>query len=235
MTAHVGALTPPAPGWIRLATEARAGWDLTRLVLATPALLRQPKGNGRTVMTVPGFGTNDVVLAPLQSYLRYLDHRPVGWGLGVNTGDDVPALVELLGERVLDVFADVGKPIDMVGWSLGGYLAREVARDHPHAVRRIVTMGSPIIGGPKYTVSAELFRRRGVDVDEIEQAIIERDDVPLRTPVTAMWSKNDGVVAYEACIDRVNPTTENIEVSSAHIGFGVDPEVWKITARALAA
>lgn len=234
MAASIGALQAPPPGWIRLATEARAGWDLTRLVFATPSLLQQPKGSGRTVMTVPGFGTNDLVLAPLQSYLRYLDHRPVGWGLGVNTGDDVPAWVERLGERVLEVFDEVGRPIDLVGWSLGGYLAREVARDHPHAVRRIVTLGSPIIGGPKYTVTADLYRQRGVDVDEIEQAILERDEVPLRTPVTALYSKNDGVVAWEACIDRVNPTTTNIEVECAHIGFGVDPMSWKLTAQTLA-
>ncbi len=234
MTTHAVALTPPEPGWTRLLTEARVGLDIGRLLLATPSLLKEPRGSGRTVMTVPGFGTNDLVLAPLQSYLRFLDHRPVGWGLGVNTGDDVPAWVERLGERVLEVFDEVGSPIDLVGWSLGGYLAREVARDHPHAVRRIVTLGSPIIGGPKYTVTADLFRQRGVDVDEIEQAIFDRDDVPLRTPVTALYSKRDGVVSWEACVDSVNPTTTNIEVSCAHIGFGVDPTSWKLTARALA-
>jgi pimeloyl-ACP methyl ester carboxylesterase len=86
----------------------------------------------------------------------------------------------------------LGAPVRLIGWSLGGYLAREVAREHPHAVQQVITLGSPVIGGPKYTAVAGAYRRRGVDLDAIEAEVAVRNELPLDTPITAIYSQSDG-------------------------------------------
>jgi pimeloyl-ACP methyl ester carboxylesterase len=92
--------------------------------------------------------------------------------------------------------------VRLIGWSLGGYLAREAARDCPDLVHQVITLRSPVVGGPKYTLVAEAYRRRGIDLDEVEAQVEARNSVPLRTPVVAIYSRNDAVVEWEACIDR---------------------------------
>ncbi len=129
----------------------------------------------------------------------------------------------------------MGRPISLVGWSLGGYLAREIARDLPSRVERVVSFGSPVIGGPKYTTAGRVYERRGIDVDQIERTVEERKRVPLRVPVTAIYSRRDGVVAWQACIDNENnDLIEHIEVEATHLGLGFNPEVFRIVARRLA-
>ncbi|MFT7141496.1 MAG: pimeloyl-ACP methyl ester carboxylesterase, partial [Sulfitobacter sp.] len=131
--------------------------------------------------------------------------------------------------------SELGVRIVLVGWSLGGYLAREVARDLPDRIEQVFTLGSPIIGGPKYTQVAPLYRAQGIDVDWIEQAIIEREKVALNTDVTAIYSKIDGVVAWQACIDDKSPNVEHIEVTSSHIGLGISADAYRIIASGLQA
>jgi pimeloyl-ACP methyl ester carboxylesterase len=127
-----------------------------------------------------------------------------------------------------------GRGLRLVGWSLGGYLAREAARDLPHCVDRVVTLGSPVIGGPKYTATAPLYRARGVDFEEIEAAIEERERRPIQVPITAIYSESDGIVDWRACIDRTSPRVEHVRVRSSHIGLGFAPEVLRIVAASLA-
>ena len=126
-------------------------------------------------------------------------------------------------------------PVRLVGWSLGGYLAREAARERPDLVHQVITLGSPVVGGPKYTLAAEAYRRRGVDLDKVELQVAARNAVPLRTPVVAIYSRADAVVAWEACIDDHCPGVEHVEVSTTHLGLGFSPEVFVIIARRLRA
>ena len=209
--------------------ELRTGVELLRLPAKSPKLATAPRGDGSIVVAVPGFGATDISMRPMRGYLKSLGWRAVDWGQGRNDGQVEPLRDALL-ERV-ERLATPERPVAMVGWSLGGVLAREVARDRPDLVRRVVTYGTPLAGGPRYTNGAR--RYDPAEIDRIEELIEERNQTPIRVPVTAMYSKNDGIVAWRACLDD-DPNTEMIEVSSSHIGMGIDPDVWRIVADRLA-
>ena len=196
-----------------------------------PALARSPRGNGEPVLVWPGFGAGNASTAVLRRFLSYLGYDAKGWPLGQNNGD-VLAMLDSLGEELKAAAAD--GPVNLVGWSLGGYLAREVARDYPHLVKRVVTLGSPVVGGPKYTAVADFFNDQPGALDDIERAVQERYAVPLQVPVTAIYSKVDGVVAWRACIDQHSPDVEHVEVISSHVGLGFAPQALRIVADRLA-
>jgi pimeloyl-ACP methyl ester carboxylesterase len=147
----------------------------------------------------------------------------------VNNGD-ARKLRAQLGCVVEESIAAYGEPVVLVGWSLGGYIAREFAREHPAGVRRIVTLGSPVIGGPRYTATSEWYRSQGHDLAAIERAVKDRYATPLRVPVTAIFSKRDGIVAWQACIDKWSPDVRHVEVSETHVGMGFSPRVLGLVA-----
>jgi pimeloyl-ACP methyl ester carboxylesterase len=169
----------------------------------------------------------------MESFLRRRGHRVRDWGLGVNNGDARKFRAQL--ERIVgESIAAHGEPVVLVGWSLGGYIAREYAREHPEGVRRIVTLGSPVIGGPRYTATSEWYRSQGHDLVEMERAVKRRYATPLRVPVTAIYSRRDGIVAWQACIDRWSPDVHHIEVSETHVGLGFSPRVLGLVADEIA-
>ena len=223
---------PRRPGLWSLARESQALRELPRLAWSLPDLTRQPRGAGDAVLVLPGFGTGDESTFLLRAYLRGLGYRVRGWGLGRNDGN-VPDLIPRVADLVSRAAGEAG-PLRLVGWSLGGYLAREAARERPEAVDRIVTLGTPVVGGPKYTVAAGFYSQRGYDLDEIEAEVERRNTVPLETPVTAVYSRRDAVVSWQACIDRCSPDVEHVEVASTHVGLGFSPDVYRIVARRLA-
>ena len=218
---------PPGSATLR---ELTAPAEFAALLLRLPELALQPRGQGEPVLVFPGFGGGDGSTALLRRYLRFLGYSVTGWGLGTNRGD-VPRLLESLVESVAESARVAGQPVRLLGWSLGGYLAREVARDLPDSVDRVITLGSPVVGGPRYTLTAPIYRLTGADFDAIDAAIRERERVPLRVPVTAVYSKRDGIVSWEACIDRVSDCVEHIEVNASHLGMGANPEVMKLVAQ----
>ena len=121
----------------------------------------------------------------------------------------------------------------LIGWSLGGYICREAARDLPDIVDRVVTFGSPTKGGPKYTAAADFFRKRGMDLDWIEEEVAARESNPIQQPITAIYSRSDGIVDWRACIDHHSPNVRHVEVNAAHLGMGFNPAVWKQVKQAL--
>lgn len=222
----------PPPARLLLG-EVRGAFEPARLLLRAPMLTRLPRGNGAPVMTLPGYGANEASMFVLQGFLQLLGYRTWGWGIGRNAGDVGRILPRVL-ERV-DAIADAaGEPLHLVGWSLGGYIAREAARERPDRVRSVVTLGSPVVGGPKYTTVADRYRRAGIDLDEVERLVDARYDRPLRVPVTAIFSRGDGVVAWQACIDRRSCGVEHVEVRTTHVGLGFCPEVYRVVAERLA-
>jgi pimeloyl-ACP methyl ester carboxylesterase len=222
-----------APDTSRVIREARGLMELPRLLLRFPELARQPRGQGQPVLILPGYGAGDGSTVILKSYLRLLGYRARGWGLGRNNGNASELLPKIL-KRVASFARRSHQKVHLIGWSFGGYLAREFARERADLVGHVITLGTPVIGGPKYTIVAELFRRRGIDVDAIAAEVELRNQVSLTAPVIAIYSRRDAVVAWEACIDRITPNVEHVEVRTTHLGFGFSPDVYKIIARRLA-
>lgn len=262
MTDASPTLAPPRP--LAMLRETRTALDLARMIppLLSASLRPAPASAvvRPAVMVIPGFGSDDRYTAPLRHYLNRRGFPAEGWGLGRNlAGVDlphsldelsagwrvspkpdyrgeasVPYLCDRLAERVRRRAREVGRPLALVGWSLGGYLAREVARDLPDEVDRVITLGSPTVGGPKYTAAAGFFRKRGMDLDWIEAEIHRREERPIRQPITAVYSKSDSVVSWPAAIDRYSENVTHVEVDAAHLGMGFNPTVWGHVIAALA-
>lgn len=209
--------------------------EFLKFPVMTPSLLAAPRGDGRKIILLPGFTSPELAMQPLSSYLNFLGYDASTWGLGIN-GGDVDGLTEKFGRGVQDAADKTGAPITLIGWSLGGVIARETARLFPDAVREVITMGTPLIGGPKYTSVGWVYARMtGMDVDAFEHEVHERNNIGLSQPITALYSKSDGVVGWKAAVDVYNAQTRNIEVRSTHFGMGVNSTVWKIVAQTLSA
>jgi len=178
---------------------------------------------------LPGYGAGDASTLVLRRYLRFLGYWVRGWSLGVNAGD-VRALLPRVLDRVERFAERKREPVSLIGWSLGGVLARETARESPGLVRRVITLGSPIVGGPKYTAAARFYRLQGIDLDAVEAEIDARESTPIRVPITAIYSRADGVVAWQACLDRRSPHAENVEVGATHLGLGFSADVYRLIA-----
>ena len=221
--------SPPPLG--ALLQEALTPLQFPLLLLQAPWLAQAPRGRGERVLVWPGFGAGNSSTIVLRNYLRFLGYRPQGWSLGTNNGDVLDTLEALKTDLLNEPSSE---PVYLIGWSLGGYLAREVARDCPDKVKHVVTLGSPVVGGPKYTSVASAFSGRGASIDDIERLVDARYDVPLEVPVTAIYSKADGVVSWQACIDHRSPDVEHVEVFSSHTGLGFSPHAYHILADRLA-
>jgi hypothetical protein len=222
-------LTAPSP-WLLL-SEARVGLDLARGLLGSTRGL--PGGHG-PVLVVPGYQASDFETALLRRKLGTLGYTVYGWGLGRNhgrTGKLLPALTE----RVRELNRRHALPVKLIGWSLGGVLARDAAREAPEAVAQVVTLGSPIVGGPKYTVFAEGYRKQGLDLDLMAQKADAREaSRPLPCPVTAIYAKKDGIVAWGSCIDPNHPGVRHAETTASHFGMPFHPHTLRLIAEALA-
>jgi pimeloyl-ACP methyl ester carboxylesterase len=200
------------------------------------AVDESPRGDGHTVLVIPGFTANDATTIPLRSFLGRLGYRTDGWGLGFNLGikpEDEPKL-----EAQVERLAADG-PITVIGWSLGGVFAREIARRRPDLVRRVITLGTPIRGREGTAWIVRVFKLLNPAAeDELTDEGAARHAMPIDVPMTAVYSLRDGVVDGRACRVREEdegPDAENVEVDTTHIGMGFDLDVFRIIADRLAA
>lgn len=233
MTTSVNREALRAPNLWERVGELRAVVEPVRLLASSRTLAGRRTANVRTVIVLPGLGATDRSTAPLRSYLSRLGHRAVPWNLGQH-GPDVEVTIDRFVPRVVDTIDRFDEPVALIGWSLGGVVARETARElnreRPRSVSKVVTFGTPI-EGPRHTSVARVYSP--VELDRIDAVVAERRGQSLGCPVVAIHSRNDGIVGWRTCIDFDTPDVTNVEVSSSHLGMGLDPDVWSAIADAL--
>lgn len=222
-------LTPPD----RLATlaELLLPLDMAGFAFHLPSLAFAPRGDGRPVLLLPGYGASERSMEPLSRFLGFIGYSAQHWDLGRNRGR-----VDQYARAIADqLVARYDAPVTLIGWSLGGVVAREAARLVPDKVREIVTMGTPVIGGPKYTRAATRFAtRESLDLDQFEVEVHERNLIGLNCPITAIYTDRDGIVSPASSQDIYNPQARMVKVGGGHFGLGINPRVWRIIADTLA-
>ncbi|MES2957878.1 MAG: alpha/beta hydrolase [Pseudomonadota bacterium] len=216
---HEADLKAPAP-WLLL-MESRAPWEYAALLASMPWLKRLPAGDGHPVIVFPGLGAADVTTQPLRSLLEALGYSAYPWKQGFNFGPRhgvLEACRDLL-RRTADRH---GTRVSLVGWSLGGLYAREMAKEMPELSRCVITLGTPFSGHPRATNAWRFYEMvSGQNVHDPE--LIEQIRGTPTVPTTSIYSKTDGVVAWQCSINEAAPHAENIEVHASHIGMGMNP------------
>ncbi|RYF42760.1 MAG: alpha/beta hydrolase [Comamonadaceae bacterium] len=224
-----------APSLSLLATEPlRAMFDFVASRLAAAA---QPIGDGHPVVVFPGLGGAPFTTSQLRRYLDQAGFQAHDWGRGMNTGPDGNLDTWLLGlvQHVRELHAATGRKVSLVGWSLGGVYAREIAKLCPESVRQVVTLGTPFasLGGANHAggIYKLLNRDNSVQLTPELQARL-RTCPPV--PTTSVYSKSDGVVSWRGCLEKKTATSESVEVTASHLGMVTHPEVLRIVANRLA-
>jgi pimeloyl-ACP methyl ester carboxylesterase len=215
----------------------RAGFEGWNLMLSAPMLAAAPRGDGHGVLVLPGFAMSDGSTALLRSFLGTLGYDVHPWRLGWNLDHRTAgAGGEHVTRRIEAIAAATGRKVSLVGWSLGGVIAREAARRVPEAVRQVVTIASPFCGNPHATNASRMYEwLTGRKVDS--PASIRRfalGPLPLPMPSSALYSKTDGITAWQNCIAIPDRQSENIEVYSSHFGMVMSSTVFAIVADRLA-
>ncbi|MGE4240359.1 esterase/lipase family protein [Ramlibacter sp.] len=228
-----GAHLPP-PSLALLALELRAPWEFGAVLPAWPALRRAPAGDGHAVVVFPGLSANDASTAPLRRYLASLGYAVQGWDQGFNLGprEGVIDAARAQIERAAD--ASGGK-VSLIGWSLGGVYARELAKLHPEWVRGVITLGTPFAAHPRSTHAWRIYEfASGRSAHREHEENAELAAAPP-VPTTSIYSRTDGIVAWQGSIQRPDHAqVENVEVFASHIGIGVNPSAWWAVADRLA-
>lgn len=217
------ALTPKlkAPHALLLLLEGRAPWEYAAMVAAAPLLNRLPPGDGHPVIVFPGLTAGDLTTAPLRSFLRKRGYDVHAWGQGLNLGPR-EGVLERCQELAENVFRQHGRAVSLVGWSLGGLYAREVAKLLPDKVRCVVTLGTPFGGDPQANNAWRLYEWvSGQSVRD--PALMARIEAAPTVPTTSIYSRSDGVVSWRCSLNADLPHTENIEVPASHVGMGMNP------------
>jgi pimeloyl-ACP methyl ester carboxylesterase len=225
----------PAPAFGLLMTEpVRWAGELTGLAVAMPWLRRAPRGDGDGVLVLPGLGATDTSTGVLRRYLRRLGYDVSGWGLGRNMGPTAE-IVDGLPRLVAEVSGRSGGLISVVGWSLGGIYARELARAHPALVRQVITLGSPFaITDSRQSRADRAYRALAHRHAAGRVPTREQVALPIPVPSTAVFSRRDGMVAWQACVAPEVDRHQNVEVRCGHLGFGIDPATLWVVADRLA-
>ena len=189
---------------------------------------RRPSGNSRPVLVIPGFSATDQMTGRLRSRLKRHDFTVHGWAQGSNIGLTDRKIDGLI-ERFEELCKKYDEPISIVGWSFGGVLARWLAHTYPDGVRQVVCLGSPWRADGERTRATGMFERsrRKHGISDRARPMVDLLREPLPVPVTAVYSKSDGIVPWRGCtVDPASsPPAENVEVLSSHVGMVANPLV----------
>ncbi len=210
-----------APGALLMLLEGRAPVELLSLVASWPWMRRLARGDGHPVLVFPGMGANDATTVPLRHFLRELGYATHAWGQGLNFGPR-PGVLERAADDVRALADKHGQPVSLIGWSLGGIYARELAKLHPDLARCVITLGTPFTGHPKATNAWRIYELlSGTKVGNGDVMAQIRGAPPV--PTTSIYSRSDGIVSWRCSLNEPSPLAENIEVPASHVGLGMNP------------
>jgi len=217
------------------ASEPRALLDVAGFYMSRKKLRQLPKGDGHSVLVIPGFLSGDGTTLQLRGLLRDLGYRVYGWRQGQNTVFN-SGVMDRLEKRLDYIYKRSGKKVSVIGWSLGGVYARELAKKSPDKVRLVISMGSPISGNFNHTPAFRIYTAMNGNPDDLQWEYFKtlKDAPPV--PTTSIYSKSDGVVAWRNSIQAEVKgfQTENVRIHSAHLGMGSNVDVMKVLANRLA-
>lgn len=234
MTGEENEARPPHIFWTL--TEGRAIFELGSFYYLRLLMRFLPKGDGHPVIVLPGFVASDVSTQPLRGVLKDLGYPAYGWGLGRNLKFDA-AREAAMADLIERIHGEHDRKVSIIGWSLGGVFARELAKRAPEKVRSVISLGSPITHHRSYSNARHLYDAiNGPPEDHRAEQLAQLGDAPP-VPTTSIFSRSDGIVAWRGSIqhrDRGHDQIENIEAPASHIGLGVNPLVVYIIADRLA-
>jgi pimeloyl-ACP methyl ester carboxylesterase len=223
----------PPPLSLFVLEQGRAALELARLGPRRKVLETAARGDGHPVLVLPGLLAGDFTTLPLRRFLRAIAYDARGWDLGVNVGP-TDALRGRLDDLLMNTHRASGQRVSLVGWSLGGIYARELARAHPDVVRGVITLGTPF-----RDISAT-HAARLVPIRPGGRSLRDAHDLraylrtPVPVPATSIYSKTDGIVHWQSCLETEGPERENVEVACSHTGMGFHAEVLAVVADRLA-
>jgi pimeloyl-ACP methyl ester carboxylesterase len=227
-------LKPPHP--LLTLLEGRALMEAGGLMTLLPLLrLQARKGQGEPVMVLPGFMADDRSTVIIRRFLHAIGYATLPWELGQNR-QPMMQYLPVLGERITRLAQEHGRKVRLVGWSRGGIISRELARDLPQLVERVVTIGTPVRGGiAASAIGRWVQQETGLTPAQMTRLTEERSARPIIVPVRAIYSRTDGVVAWKACIDEISRDVRHHEIVGSHVGMGANAEVFRLLPELLVA
>jgi hypothetical protein len=223
MSATAQTLRPPSRTLMFL--EGRAIPELGAFLGALPLLSLAPRGDGHPVLVLPGLVASDTSTRPLRSFLKSRGYAVSGWRQGRNLGPR-EGVQHAMVDLVHELSDTQGRKISLIGWSLGGVYARQLAKMMPDRVRSVITLGSPFAGNPKATNAWRVYEMAsGRRADEQDPRFGGSVSTTPPVPTTAIFSRTDGICAWQGCMEKPSAHSENIEVESSHCGMGHHPAV----------
>jgi hypothetical protein len=221
-----------APAWRLLGAEpARAVIEYAAMRFMNKAAM--PRGDGHAVIIFPGLAADHHSVAPLKNFCTELGYAAYDWGRGFNTGPqgDLEEWLDELASHVVELTREHEPPVSLIGWSLGGIYAREIAKKVSQRVRQVITIGTPFAGTAEHTHASGVYRLLSGQEPSLSPAMARRLRTAPPVPTTSIFSRSDGIVAWQTCIQEGDsPLTENIEVDGSHCGLGWNPQVLSIVA-----
>lgn len=213
--------------------EPRALFEMGAMVASAPVLRAMGRGDAHPVLVLPGFTAGDDSTVPLRALIRSWGYWAHGWRLGANFGP-TPSVLAALRERLDELHDRHGATVSVVGWSLGGLYARHLARLAPDKVRQVITLGSPLqmMNGDRSSAS-RLRNPVQSQFDPTFGVLPDHRQGVLPVPSTSVYTKTDGVVRWQICLDVADERHENIQVRGSHSGLGFNPAVVYVVANRL--
>src|SRR5215831_5756954 len=202
------------PGPLLQLLEVRAWLEAGASLALRPLWGLAPRGDGHPVLVIPGLAAGDESTFIMRTFLAQLGYAAVPWGQGRNLGFR-PGVRDGARRRLLALAAEHGRKVSLIGWSLGGIFARELAKEEPQAVRQVITLAAPFTGHPRATNAFKLYEMMSghrIGEPEVHEPLRE----PPPVPTTSIWSRTDGIVSWRCSVERERPLVENIEINASH-------------------